>query len=188
MTTTVPDFLTDADLRRLAPHIRERAVASRILLRKAQDRQRHGKLRQACVYGWGAAEEITTAVAENWKEYGVECERPQDLRALVNALSVIDPKAFAAIDDWKAEAGTLEGQSRWKALDDRLTAVGWDWHEFLADGFSAAENLLDNIDRNDVREFIVKNNLERTAQLISKMQHWLLQPCPPDGFRQFHNQ
>ena len=186
--TTVLDFLADADIQRLAPHIRERAVASRILLKKAQDCRRRGELRQACIYGWGAAEEITTAVAENWKEYGVECERPQDLSALVNALSVTDPIVIAAIDDWKAEADALEERSRWKALDDRLAAVGWDWQEFLADGFSAAENLLDSFDRNDVRELVIKRDLERTGQLISKMQHWLLQPCPPDGYRQFHNQ
>ena len=188
MTTTVFDFSADAVLKHLAPDIRERAIASRVLLRKAQECQARGKLQQACVYGWGAAEEITKAVAENWKEYGVMCERPQDLRALVNALSVTDPKVIVAIDDWRDEADALDERYRWERLDDLLSAAGWDWQEFLADGFNAAENLLDSFDRNDVRGFIVEHDLKRIARLIDKMQDWLLQPSLPDGFRQFHNQ
>ena len=180
--------LTTDDLARLSPQCREYATTSPILLRKAHDCVSKGELLQACVYGWGAAEDITKAVAENWKEYGVECGRPQDLRALVNSLSVTDPEVIQAVDIWKSDYAELGEQRSRQALNDRLDALGWDWSEFLANGFYAATDLLERFYESRANEFIVKNDLKRVEQFVGQMQVWLLQPCPPDGFQQFHNQ
>ena len=183
-----PDALADAELERLSPQCREHAAASPVLLRKARESLKHGELLPACVYGWGAAEEITKAVAENWKDYGVVCERYQDMSALANALSVTDPEVIKAIEHWRLDYDELGAQGSRQALDDRLQALGWDWQEFLANGFSAATNLLECFSENRVREFTVKNSLKRTERYVAQMQLWLRQPSPPDGFRQFHNQ
>lgn len=187
-TATVSNALTDADLARLSPQCRERATVSPILLRKAQDCASKGELLQACVYGWGAAEDITKAVAENWKEYGVVCERRQDMWALVNSLSVTDPDVIKAAEHWKSDYDEFGAQLSRQKLDERLQKLGWDWSEFLANGFSAADNLLEAFYENKANEFIVKSDLQRVERFVAQMQVWLLQPCPPDGFRQFHNQ
>ena len=184
----VPDALTNAELERLSPQCREYAAASPTLLRKGQDCLHRGELLQACVYGWGAAEEVTKAVAENWKDYGVVCERYQDMRALVNALSVTDPEVIKAVEYWKSDYAKLGAQGSRQALDDRLETLGWDWQEFLPNGFSAATNLLECFYENSAREFTVKTNLKRTERFVAQMQLWLRRPSPPDGFRQFHNQ
>ena len=133
MTTTVAvsNALTDADLSHLSPQCRERATASLILLRKARDCADEGELLQACVYGWGAAEDITKAVAANWKEYGVVCERYHDMRALVNSLSVTDPAVIKAVEHWKSDYGEFGAQLSRQKLDDRLQKLGWDWSEFF---------------------------------------------------------
>ena len=180
--------LADDELARLSPQCRKHAVASPVLLRKAQESLKHGDLLQACVYGWGAAEEITKAVAENWRDYGVVCERHQDLWALVNALSVTDPEVIKAVEHWKSDYAVLGAQGSREALDNRLEALGWDWQEFLPSGFSAATNLLECSHENSAREFTVNTNLKRTARFVMQMQHWLRRTCPPDGFRQFQNQ
>lgn len=184
----LPEAMTDAEFACLTPQCREHAVASPVLLRKAQESLKHGQFLQACLYGWGAAEEITKAVAENWKHYGVVCERYQDMSALVNALSVTDPEVIKAIEHWKSDYNELGVQGSREALNDRLEALGWDWQQFLANGFSAATNLLECSSENRVREFTVEADLKRTERYITQMQLWLRQPCPPDGFRQFHNQ
>lgn len=184
----VPGALADAELKRLSPQCREYAAASPVLLRKSQESLKRGELQQACLYGWGAAEEITKAVAENWKDYGVVCECYQDMDALVNALSVTDPEVIKAVEHWKSDYDKLGAQGSRQALNDRLEALGWDWQEFLPNGFSAATNLLDCFCENRAREFTVKSSLKRIERFVTQMQHWLRQPCPPDGFRQFHNQ
>ncbi|MDE2786349.1 MAG: hypothetical protein OXL37_06760 [Chloroflexota bacterium] len=184
----VLEAVTDAELAYLSPQCRMHATASPVLLRKAQEALKHGELRQACVYAWGAVEEITKAVAENWKDYDVICERYQDMSALVNALSVTDPEIIKAIERWRSDYDELGAQGSRQALNDRLEALGWDWEEFLTNGFSAATNLLECFSENRVREVTVEASLNRIERYIAQMQHWLLQPSPPDGFRQFHNQ
>ncbi len=183
-----PSVLTDADWRQLSLQTQEYAATSPVLLRKAHACVSKGELLQVCVYGWGAAEDITKAVAENWKEYGVECRRPQDLRALVNSLSVTDPEVIKAVDNWKSDYDELGEQRSRQALNDRLGALGWDWSEFLTSGFYAATDLLERFYESRANEFIVKNDLKRVEQFVAQMQVWLRQPCPPDGFQQFHNQ
>lgn len=179
--------LADTELAALPWQSRERAVASSVLLRKAQDCLERGDWAQTCVYGWGAAEEITKAVAGNWQDYGVVAERWQDLRALVNALSITDPDVIAALEHWKSDYRKLGGESSRQALDNRLAAAGWDWDHFLAGGFSAATNLLEAFQENRATEFTVKHDLKRTARFVAQMQGWLRQTCPPEGFRQFHH-
>ena len=179
--------LTDAELAGLPRQSREHAIASSVLLRKAQDCLEHGDWAQTCVYGWGAAEEITKAVAGNWQDYGVVAARWQDLRALVNALSITDPDVIATLEHWTSDYRKLGGAGSRQALGKRLAAAGWDWDDFLAGGFSAATSLLEAFQENRVTEFTVKHDLKRTARFVAQMQGWLRQPCPPEGFRQFHN-
>lgn len=181
------EIAADPEFAYLSPQCREHAVASSVLLRKAQDCLKHKDLPQTCVYGWGAAEEIAKAVAFNWQDYGVAGENWQDLWALSNALSVTDPDVIKAIEGWKPDYATLGAKGSWQALDARLTALGWNWDDFLANGFMAAANLQRSFEENRFSEFAVKEDLRRTARFVAQMQTWLRQPCPPDGFRQFHN-
>lgn len=181
------EIAADPEFAYLSPQCREHAVASSVLLWKAQGCLKHKDLPQTCVYGWGAAEEIARAVAFNWRDYGVEGESWQDLWALSNALSITSPDVIKAIEKWQPDYAALGAQKSWQALDERLSALGWNWDDFLANGFIAADNLRKSFEENRCREFSVKENLKRTARFIEQMQGWLKQPCPPEGFRQFHN-
>lgn len=167
-------ILSDADRRRLSPQTRTYALASFELLRAAAGHLDNGDMRQASETGWGAAAQIVKAVGENWK-------------AQHRALSVTDPDVIKAIEGWKPDYATLGAKGSWQALDARLTALGWNWDDFLANGFMAAANLQRSFEENRFSEFAVKEDLRRTARFVGQMQTWLRQPCPPDGFRQFHN-
>ena len=181
------ETLADLDLPHLPAPCRERAIISTALLRKAEESLHCGELMQSCLYGWGAAEEITKAVAANWQQYGVVGDRWQDLRALVNALSVVDPDVIRAIENWSSDYDGQGVRQSWPALDDRLKALGWDRRDFLADGFLAANDLLESFRENHATEFIVEHDLKLTERFVTQMRGWLQQPCPPEGFRQFHN-
>ena len=171
----------------LSPECREHAVASAVLLRKAQECLQCGDWEQTCVYGWGAAEEITRAVAVNWQDYGVVAADRRDMRALVNALSITNPDVIKAIEQWQADYAQRSARDSWQSLDDRLAATGWKWDEFLSNGFSSAVSLLESFEDNRIIPAAVKHDIKRTARFVEQMRYWLEQPGPPDGFRQFHN-
>ena len=60
--SAVPDFslaaLTDADRARLSAQCLEYANSSLALMRKAERCRKDNELAAACLYGWGAAEDI----------------------------------------------------------------------------------------------------------------------------------
>ena len=184
-TTTESVAVPESDC--LSPQCREHAVASAVLLRKAQECLQRRDWEQTCVYGWGAAEEITIAVAVNWQDYGVVADNRRDMRALVNALSVTDPDVIKAIEQWNADYAKHGARGSWQSLDNRLDAVGWKWDEFLSGGFSAAVSLLESFEDKHIIPAAVKHDIKRTARFVEQMRYWLEQPAPPDGFRQFHN-
>lgn len=171
----------------VSPECREHAVASAVLLRKAQECLARGDWEKTCVYGWGAAEEIMRAVAVNWRDYGVVADDRRDLRALANALSITDPNVIKAIDQWNADYAQRGARNSWQTLDTRLDAVGWQWDDFLSSGFSAAASLLESFEDKHIIPAAVKHDIKRTARFVEQMHYWLEQPGPPDGFCQFHN-
>ena len=82
-----PSILTDADWRRLSSRTQEYAVASYELLDKAYSYLRDGDLRQASEKGWGAAAQIIKAVAERWRDFGIDHRSHKDLQDLVELLA-----------------------------------------------------------------------------------------------------
>ncbi len=83
-------LLTDTDWGRLSNDTQEYVAASYELIDKARVYLHDGDLRQASEKGWGAAAQITKAVAENWRDSGVAHGRHQDLRALVAGLATAE--------------------------------------------------------------------------------------------------
>ena len=90
--------LSDAEWQWLTPHTQQYVAASYDLLSKAAGYLTAGDLRQASEKGWGAAAQIVKAVAENWRDSGVTHGRHQDLRALVNGLSVLDAESTLIVE------------------------------------------------------------------------------------------
>ena len=176
--------LTCADRTRLSPQSWEYATAGFILLRKAQDCRNRNELQEACLYGWGAAEEITRAVAENWKDYGVERSDERDLKTLVYGILLFDSemmRSVAAIcdgegssDEKQQEIGKLVRNRSKSELESELD---WLFHE--------AEDLREGFYDDDTAELYIDRGLKSVALYIAKMLPWLRQPHPPQGFRQY---
>ena len=180
----VPDTLSDADRARLSRQCLEYADGSLALLRKAERCRKNNELAAACLYGWGAAEDITKAVGENWKDYGVTCADERDLRTLVNALVLYDSEfmqAVAAIHDSESEfsekqrtIGELVRNQPEADRDNQLDVC-----------FRAAESLRETFyEGYQIYELLLERDLKRVANFVARMFPWLRQPYPPDGFRQ----
>ena len=84
--------MPESDWQRLSDQTQEYVQAGYELLGKAGDYFSEGDLRQASEKGWGAAAQLTKAVAENWCDADVTHGRHQDLRALVHGLSTAAPR------------------------------------------------------------------------------------------------
>ena len=180
--------LPDADRARLSEQCLEYANSSLALLRKAERCRKDHDLAAACLYGWGAAEDITKAVGENWKDCGVTYADERDQRALVNALVLYDSafmQTVAAIYD--AEGDSSEKQLAIRELVRNQPQE--DRENQLDVCFRAAVSLRESFyEGYEVYELLLEQDLNRIARFIARMFPWLRQPCPPDGFRQFHNQ
>ena len=91
-TNPAPAILPEPDWQRLSDKTQEYVQAGYELMGKAGDYFSEGDLRQASEKGWGAAAQLTKAVAENWRNAGVTHGRHQDLRTLVHGLSTAAPR------------------------------------------------------------------------------------------------
>ena len=179
--------LSDADRARLSTQCLEYADSSLALLRKAERCRKEDDLAAACLYGWGAAEDITKAVGENWKDCGVAYEDGRDQRALVNSLALYDSEfmqTVAAI--YNAEGDSSEKQRAIGELARNQSQA--DRANQLDVCFRAAVSLRESFyEGYEVYELLLEEDLKQTARFVARMFSWLRQPRPPDGFRQFHN-
>ena len=179
------DALSVADLAKLSPQCREYAATSPVLLRKAERSYASGEPLEACIYAWGAAEDISKAVAENWKDYGVTHQDERDLWKLVQGLMQYDSAMVAA-----AAAICESGLP----FDEQQAAI----NELVANQSSASRrselnscyrdalNLRECFYEDRFTEHQLKHGLPGIANYINRMLYWLRQPHPPVGFRQ-HN-
>ena len=182
------DPLTDADRARLSAQCLEYADGSLAFLRKAERCRKNHELASACLYGWGAAEDSTKAVGENWKDCGVVYADERDLNALVNALVLYDSAFMQAV------AAVYEGEGD---FSEKQRAIGElvrnqpqaDRDNQLDVCFRAAVSLRESFyEGYEIYELLLEHDLKRVARFVYRMLPWLRQPCPPDGFRQLHNQ
>ena len=178
----------DSGWERLSAQCLEYASSSLALLSKAERCRKNHELAAACLYGWGAAEDITKAVGENWKDCDVTYADERDLSALVNALALYDSafmQAAAAIYD-----GESDFSEKQRAMCELVGNQSQEDRENQLDVcFRAAESMRESFyEGYEIYELLLEQNLRRVARYIARMLPWLRQPCLPDGFRQFHNQ
>ena len=131
---------------------------------------------------------LRKAVGENWKDCGVAYADERDLNALVNALVLYDStfmQAVAAVYD--AEGDFSEKQ---RAIGELVrNQPQADRDNQLDVCFRAAVSLRESFyEGYEIYELLLEQDLKRVARFVARMLPWLRQPCPPDGFRQFHNQ
>ena len=183
-TAPAPDALTDDDRARLSLNCWEYATSSFTLLRKAQRCRNSRQLLEAGLYAWGAAEDITKAVAENWKDCGVSHEDERDLRNLVSGLLVFDSafmQSVATVCD-----GEISHSEKSQAIDKLIRNQSEaDYDAQLDTCFNAASDLQESFYDDDVTEFYLDRGLKSVSTYISRMLYWLRQPHPPQGFRQY---
>lgn len=179
------DSLSAADLAKLSPQCREYATASPMLLRKAERSYASGEPLEACIYAWGAAEDISKAVAENWKDYGVTHQDERDLWALVHGLLRYDSTMMAAaaaiceselpFDEQQAAIKELVANQSSASLNSELDSC-----------YRGALNLRECFYEDQFTDYHLERGLPKIANYINRMLYWLRQPHPPVGFRQ-HN-
>lgn len=186
-TAPAEGVLTETDRAGVTPQAWDYAASSSTLLRKAERSYASGEPLQACLYAWGAAEDISNAVAENWQKYGVSHANERDLWALMHGLLVFDSKMMAAA------TAICESPISSAEKDQAIAALVKDQtpQEMAAQldtGFYAAERLRDCFYDGDVDERCLEQDLGRVANYIKRMLYWLRQPHPPVGFRQYQRQ
>ena len=176
---------TDGDLAHLSSQCREYIASSLALLRKAERcRKGHAPV-AASLYGWGAAEDITKAVGENWKDCGVAYSDERDLRTLVDALLVHDSEFMRAV----AEVcdGDSDFSEKQRAIDEMIVNQPVEERNNQLDVcFRAAVSLRESFyDGDDISDRMLEYGLQGVARYINRMLLWLHQPHPPQGFRQY---
>lgn len=178
------DVLTETDRASMTPQAWDYANSSFTLLRKAERCCRAYAPLQACLYAWGAAEDISKAVAENWRGYGVSHKNERDLWTLMQGLLVFDSKMMqAAAAICEADIPSAEKN---QAIDALIKAQTKEEMETQLDTcFHAAERLRECFYHGDVAETGLEQDLRRVANYINRMLYWLRQPHPPVGFRQY---
>ena len=175
--------LDDAMLAGLSPECREYAAASPVLLRKAERSYASGEPLEACIYAWGAAEDITKAVAENWKDYGVTHQNERDLWALMHGLLPYDsPMVAAAAAICESELPFAEQQAAIKELVANQSSASM--HSALDSCYRGALNLRECFYEDRFTDYQLEHGLPKVANYINRMLYWLRQPHPPVGFRQ----
>ena len=178
------DVLTETDRACVTPQTWNYANGSFTLLRKAERCYRECAPLQACLYAWGAAEDISKAVAENWKHYGVSHGNERDLWALMHGLLVFDSKLMqAAASICEADITNAEKN---QAIDSLISAqTQQDLETQLDTCFYAAERLRECFYDGYTDELRLERDLKQVANYINRMLYWLRQPHPPVGFRQY---
>lgn len=174
----------DAMPDRLSPQCREYAAASSMQLRKAERCYANGDPLEACLYAWGAAEDISKAVAENWGCYGVSHQNERDLWTLMHGLLLFDSKMMQAVASiCEADIASAEKD---QAIDAPIRAqTPQDMEAELDTCFYAAERLRECYYDGCVDELQLEQDLAQVARYINRMLYWLRQPHPPVGFRQY---